>query len=181
MAPAANFTAHETGEELTSIFDPSTCVRKGLCPVTQIRNKGDPLESHSLYFEQHGTGPEKVIFIMGCVAIISSYAAMLNGAGYRLNTSSFSWETQVKHFGRLPKYSILVFDNIGVGYSGAPRGPYTYVLIPYFCEFNGSLIFISFCSTTGQAEWLRMLSRFWILLGGLQSVICTLWLYRLGV
>ena len=48
-----------------TIFDPATCVRKGLCPVTQIRNKGDPFESHSLYFEIHGSGPEKIVFIMG--------------------------------------------------------------------------------------------------------------------
>lgn len=53
--------------ELRSIFDQSTCVRKGLCPVTELRNRGDPLENHSLYFEQHGTGPEKIVFIMGYV------------------------------------------------------------------------------------------------------------------
>lgn len=53
--------------DLPTIFDPKSLTRKGLCPVSSIRNKGDPFESHSLYFEQHGTGPEKVIFIMGCV------------------------------------------------------------------------------------------------------------------
>jgi pimeloyl-ACP methyl ester carboxylesterase len=46
----------------------------------------------------------------------------------RLNTSSFAWQFQIEHFGRLPGYSALVFDNRGVGHSGAPRGPYTYVL-----------------------------------------------------
>ncbi|KAI0361926.1 alpha/beta-hydrolase [Trametes cingulata] len=90
-----------------TIFDPATCVRKGLCPVTQIRNKGDPLESHSLYFELHGSGPEKVVFIMG------------------LNSSSAGWLPQVEHFARKPEYSVLVFDNRGVGNSGTPRGPYT--------------------------------------------------------
>ncbi len=50
---------------LPTIFDSATCTRKGLCPVSSIRNKGDPLESHSLYFEQHGNGPEKILFIMG--------------------------------------------------------------------------------------------------------------------
>ncbi|OBZ75155.1 putative aminoacrylate hydrolase RutD [Grifola frondosa] len=89
------------------MFDPVTCTRKGLCPVTQIRNQGDALESHSLYFEQHGDGPEKVLFIMG------------------LNSSSFAWLTQVDYFGRLSEYSVLVFDNRGVGNSGAPRGPYS--------------------------------------------------------
>lgn len=52
--------------DFPSIFDPSTCTRRGLCPVTTIRKQDDdPLESHSLYFEQHGSGPEKILFIMG--------------------------------------------------------------------------------------------------------------------
>ncbi|EGN96172.1 hypothetical protein SERLA73DRAFT_185781 [Serpula lacrymans var. lacrymans S7.3] len=97
----------ELGPDYQTIFDPSTCVRRGLCPVTQIRNKGDPFESHSLYFEQHGNGPEKIVFIMG------------------LNSSSFTWAPQIDHFGRMSKYSALVFDNRGVGHSGSPRGPYT--------------------------------------------------------
>ncbi|KAJ3559884.1 hypothetical protein NM688_g69 [Phlebia brevispora] len=89
--------------DLPTLFDPETCVRKGLCPVSSIRNKGDPFEKHSLYFEQHGNGPEKIIFIMG----------------------SFAWAGQVEYFGRIPRYSVLVFDNRGVGNSSAPRGPYT--------------------------------------------------------
>ncbi|KAJ3778582.1 Alpha/Beta hydrolase protein [Lentinula raphanica] len=93
--------------ELRTLFDPQTCTRKGLCPITDIRNKGDPLESHSLYYEQHGSGPETIIFIMG------------------LNSSSFAWLPQVKHFARIPQYSVLVFDNRGVGNSGSPKGPYT--------------------------------------------------------
>ncbi|KDQ60610.1 hypothetical protein JAAARDRAFT_31569 [Jaapia argillacea MUCL 33604] len=91
----------------TTLFDPSTRVRRGLCPVTGIRHQTGPLESHSLYYEQHGTGPEKVVFIMG------------------LNSTSFAWSGQVDHFGRSPDYSVLVFDNRGVGHSGVPRGPYT--------------------------------------------------------
>ena len=51
--------------EFPTLFNPATCTRKGLCPVSSIRNKGDPFEKHSLYFEQHGTGPEKILFIMG--------------------------------------------------------------------------------------------------------------------
>ncbi|THV07838.1 alpha/beta-hydrolase [Dendrothele bispora CBS 962.96] len=96
-----------SGADLPTIFDPSTCVRKGLCPVTDIRHQKGALESHSLYFEQHGTGPEKIILIMG------------------LNSSSFGWSRQVLHFGRSPKHTILVFDNRGVGNSGVPRGPYS--------------------------------------------------------
>lgn len=51
--------------DLPTIFDPASLVKKGLCPVTRIRYDGDPLESHSLYYEQHGTGAEKIVFIMG--------------------------------------------------------------------------------------------------------------------
>ena len=51
--------------DLPTMFDLQTCTRKGLFPVSSVRNKDDPLESHSLYWEQHGSGPEKVLFIMG--------------------------------------------------------------------------------------------------------------------
>lgn len=58
---------------LKTIFDPSTCTRKGLCPVTKLRHQEEDslgTESHSLYFEQHGKGKEKIVFIMGCVVIL---------------------------------------------------------------------------------------------------------------
>ncbi|KAF8484389.1 alpha/beta-hydrolase [Gautieria morchelliformis] len=90
-----------------TIFDSTTCVRKGVCPVTKLRGQSETIESHTLYFEQHGTGLEKIIFIMG------------------LNATSFSWSEQVKHFARSDKYSVLVFDNRGVGNSSVPWGPYT--------------------------------------------------------
>ncbi|KDQ10386.1 hypothetical protein BOTBODRAFT_36284 [Botryobasidium botryosum FD-172 SS1] len=91
--------------ELPTFFDPRTCVRKGLCP---IKKKCWPsTHSHNLYYEQHGSGPEKIIFVMG------------------LNNSCFGWVRQVAHFGDLDKYSVLVFDNRGVGNSDAPWGPYT--------------------------------------------------------
>ena len=62
-------------QQWPSIHDPATCTRKGLCPVMKLRAQGPPLESHSLYFEQHGTGPVKVVFISGqvlCVLGLSS-------------------------------------------------------------------------------------------------------------
>ena len=52
-------------QQWPSIHDPATCARKGLCPVTKIRDQDPPTQSHSLYFEQHGTGPIKMVFIMG--------------------------------------------------------------------------------------------------------------------
>lgn len=61
----------ESFEPPPTIFDPTTCTRKGLCPVTEIRHQSPPLESHSLYYEIHGSGPEKVVFIMGCVSLPS--------------------------------------------------------------------------------------------------------------
>ncbi|KAF8483832.1 alpha/beta-hydrolase [Russula ochroleuca] len=94
-------------QQWTSIHDPTTCTRKGLCPVKKVGGQDSPTPSYSLYFEQHGTGPIKVVFIMG------------------LNVSCNAWAHQVKHFGRLPQYSILVFDNRGVGNSDTPRGPYS--------------------------------------------------------
>ncbi|KAF8632422.1 hypothetical protein AX17_004863 [Amanita inopinata Kibby_2008] len=104
-------------DDFPTALDDKTCVRRGLCPVTKLRPQGPEIfESHSLYFEQHGRGTKhKVLFIMG------------------LNSSSFSWGPQVRHFGAsVPAadgggddYTILVFDNRGVGNSGYPRGPYT--------------------------------------------------------
>ncbi|KAF8589994.1 alpha/beta-hydrolase [Ramaria rubella] len=94
-------------EQWPTFFDPNTCVRKGHCPVTKNRGGSEVIESHKLYFEQHGTGPEQIIFLMG------------------LNTASFWWFEQVKHFAGTEKYSALVFDGRGVGNSGMSRGLYT--------------------------------------------------------
>jgi len=102
-----NSSSDPAVESIPTVFDPATCTQRGLCPVTNIKQEGGPLESHSLYFEQHGKGPEKIVFIMG------------------LNSTLFSWSQQVEYFTRKPEYSILVFDNRGVGNSGAPRGPYS--------------------------------------------------------
>ncbi|KAI0682780.1 alpha beta-hydrolase [Cytidiella melzeri] len=105
-----------------TMFDPSTCVRKGRCPVSKKSSsvgRGDlstgstptlrppPSREYSLYYEQHGSGPEKVVFIAG------------------MNSSSFAWAWQVPYFTRLTEYSVLVFDNRGVGNSDAPVGPYS--------------------------------------------------------
>ena len=107
-----------------TIHDPTTCSRKGLCPVTNGSG-----QSYSLYFEQHGTGPRKVVFIMGLVqrGISSPDPVTERATFYRLQVSCNSWFAQVAHFGRLPQYSILVFDNRGVGNSDTPNGPYSFV------------------------------------------------------
>lgn len=97
------------GPEYKSAFDPATLNARGLCPVT--KDDPNPLQSHQLYYEIHGNGPEKILFIMG------------------LNSSAFSWFAQIAHFGKLPGYTSLAFDNRGVGSSDTPRGPYTYVIL----------------------------------------------------
>ncbi|KAJ7689471.1 alpha beta-hydrolase [Mycena rosella] len=85
-----------------TMFDPSSLVRKGFCPV----RSGTPLlETHSLYYEQHGTGEKRVLLING------------------LNNNSFGWDYHVRSLA--PTYSVLAFDNRGVGYSGYPPGRYT--------------------------------------------------------
>ena len=52
-------------QQWLSIHDPATCSRKGLCPVKRVGDQDSLTSSFSLYFEQHGTGPIKVVFIMG--------------------------------------------------------------------------------------------------------------------
>ncbi|KDR74369.1 hypothetical protein GALMADRAFT_250247 [Galerina marginata CBS 339.88] len=126
MAPTTSTSAPPTPptSSLPTAFPETTCLRRGLCPVTSLRAQGpEALESHSLYYEQHGPpsvkgdeeaikGLTKVVFIMG------------------LNSSSFSWGPQVRWFGKggeggKGECTALVFDNRGVGNSGYPRGPYT--------------------------------------------------------
>ncbi|KAJ1655603.1 hypothetical protein IWQ61_004678 [Dispira simplex] len=60
-----------------------------------------------LYYELHGTGPRKLLLIMG-----------LNG------TTSF-WKLQTEFFGKLDEYQVCVFDNRGIGKSELAPGPYS--------------------------------------------------------
>ncbi|KAL4944659.1 hypothetical protein BDV06DRAFT_186777 [Aspergillus oleicola] len=77
----------------------------GTCPVAQGR-RGGPV---NLYYEIHGTGPIKMVFIMGLMA------------------AHGDWKRQTKFFGhdRAPEYSCLVFDNRGVGKSDKPITRYS--------------------------------------------------------
>lgn len=94
-------------EHIKTIFDPSTCIQRGLCTVSKdIKRSPKP---HNLYYELHGsksTTATKIIFIMG------------------LNNSSFAWHNQISYFAKL-NYTVLVFDNRGVGNSDSPSGFYT--------------------------------------------------------
>ncbi|KAI8391024.1 Alpha/Beta hydrolase protein [Radiomyces spectabilis] len=60
-----------------------------------------------LYYERHGDGPEKVLLIMG------------------LSTACHAWENQVQYLANSGKYTVLIFDNRGVGNSDAPWGVYS--------------------------------------------------------
>ncbi|KAA8642921.1 hypothetical protein EYZ11_009659 [Aspergillus tanneri] len=69
----------------------------GTCLVARNR-RGGPF---NLYYEIHGTGPVKLVWIMG------------------LNASHKDWRRQTRYFGHQhgSKYSCLVFDNRGIGHS----------------------------------------------------------------
>lgn len=61
----------------------------------------------SIFYTIYGSGPQKIIFIMG------------------LNGTSSLWFFQVAYFAVKPEYQVCVFDNRGNGLSSAPPGPYT--------------------------------------------------------
>ncbi|KAI8971755.1 Alpha/Beta hydrolase protein [Mycotypha africana] len=81
----------------------STLSENGHIEVGQGRD--NPLIK--IYYELHGNGPEKVCLIMG------------------LNSSCFSWELQTKYLAETNKYTVLIFDNRGMGLSDSPKGMYT--------------------------------------------------------
>ncbi|KAI8068715.1 Alpha/Beta hydrolase protein [Gongronella butleri] len=56
-----------------------------------------PIGASSIYYELHGTGSRRVVFIMG------------------LNTNCQAWDYQTTHFGNLQDYTVLTFDARGVG------------------------------------------------------------------
>ncbi|KAI8336916.1 Alpha/Beta hydrolase protein [Blakeslea trispora] len=60
-----------------------------------------------IYYELHGKGPEHVVLIMG------------------LNASCLMWEKQTKYLAETGKYTVLIFENRGMGLSDAPKGLYS--------------------------------------------------------
>jgi hypothetical protein len=122
--------------DLPTVFSTLTCLQRGLCPVPL---RGSQLESHSLYYEVHGS-PATAAAIASHAGDCKDYDIspkrlknkMVFIAG--MNNSCFSWDPQVRWFGggvpRLAgdeeeEYTTLVFDNRGIGNSGYPRGAYT--------------------------------------------------------
>lgn len=96
-------------EYFPTVFNPATVHQKGRATIGAGRaslTKNGARDGFKLYYEVHGTGPIKVIFVMG------------------LNNSCFGWLPQVEHLAKDAKYSCLVFDNRGVSNSETPAGWY---------------------------------------------------------
>jgi len=95
-----------------SVFNPATRTAGGdrfvVHPVEGKTLKKDPF---GIYYEVHGKGPIKIVFLMG------------------LANSCAGWLNQVEHFsnphnGNTDKYSTLVYDQRGYGCSEVPKGRY---------------------------------------------------------
>lgn len=73
--------------------------------VVVSKTRGEPVD---LYYEVHGTGPARILFIMG------------------LSTACQGWENQSDYFGNIlgDEFTCCIFDNRGMGLSSSPRGTY---------------------------------------------------------
>ncbi|GAA5891988.1 hypothetical protein JCM6882_007430 [Rhodosporidiobolus microsporus] len=99
---------------IKSIFDPATLVKRGYCAVSTGKERA--AEGHKVYYELHGEDKptsKRLVFIMG------------------LSNSAFAWHNQLPFFARLPGYSVLVFDNLGVGHSTSPSHALSAALTRY--------------------------------------------------
>ncbi|CAM1504681.1 Fc.00g022720.m01.CDS01 [Cosmosporella sp. VM-42] len=74
--------------------------------ATVAKNRGGPL---NIAWEIHGSGPTKLVLIMGLAGVKTS------------------WQRQTKYFGHDhgDKYSVLILDNRGMGKSDKPLGAYS--------------------------------------------------------
>ncbi|KAF3085641.1 hypothetical protein TWF569_008370 [Orbilia oligospora] len=101
MLSIPELLAHPGMQEIVIPFTPS---KTGLAEVAIGR--GGPIK---INYEIHGTGPIKLVFIMG------------------LRAPLIAWQRQIRYFGHEhgERYSMLVFDNRGVGASDKPLMRYT--------------------------------------------------------
>lgn len=130
-------------DHIKTIFNPATCIRRGHCEVA-----GDPVrlvQPHLIYYEMHGSkrsDAEKVLLIMGlnnssfvsCVFLCALSHEIgtveLSAISSRLKQSSLliilllaqAWSKQVEYFTTHSDYTVLCFDNRGVGNSGLAAG-----------------------------------------------------------
>ncbi|KAJ1963871.1 hypothetical protein IWQ62_003088 [Dispira parvispora] len=90
--------------ELPPVMFHDTLTDRGYVPLGQLASNA-PEQDHArsslgrLYYELHGQGPIKVVFICGFA------------------THLVAWECQVKYFARQPDYQVCLFDNRGCGWS----------------------------------------------------------------
>ncbi|KAI8140547.1 Alpha/Beta hydrolase protein [Fennellomyces sp. T-0311] len=82
----------------------STLVEKGYVDVAANGREPKPV---NIYYEKHGSGPEHVLLVMG------------------LSTPCHAWDLQVDHLARSGKYTVIIFDNRGMGHSDSPVGLYS--------------------------------------------------------
>ncbi|PLB42229.1 alpha/beta fold hydrolase [Aspergillus candidus] len=99
---AVDIINHSAYDSVDWKLPPTT---SGTTPVAQNR-RGGPF---NLYYETHGSGPIKMVWIMG------------------LNAVGKDWKRQTKYFGHThgDKYTSLVFDNRGVGRTDKPTTYYS--------------------------------------------------------
>ncbi|KAI9482711.1 MAG: Alpha/Beta hydrolase protein, partial [Benjaminiella poitrasii] len=81
----------------------STLREQGHVEVGHLR-QSKPIK---LYYEMHGNGPERVLLVMG------------------LSTPCSAWDNQTKFLAETGQYTVIVFDNRGMGFSDAPIGFYS--------------------------------------------------------
>ncbi|KAJ1720432.1 hypothetical protein LPJ53_004939 [Coemansia erecta] len=92
----------ELGDRRTSGFIDSPVTRRpGLLRLGARRT-----ERRQIYHEVYGTGPRKLLLIMGMLG------------------STMYWRLQTRYFASLGTYTVCVFDNIGSGRSTIAPGPY---------------------------------------------------------
>lgn len=115
---AAEVVAHPAYQSLDWKLSPTT---SGTCPVAQAR-RGGPL---NLYYQIHGTGPTKLVVSMVTLTFYEDILTVQFIMG--LNAVHSDWKRQTKFFGHThgSKYSVLVFDNRGVGKSDKPLSYYS--------------------------------------------------------
>jgi pimeloyl-ACP methyl ester carboxylesterase len=97
-------------------------------PHLQLSNNQVSLENLNVYYEVHGEGPIKIVFIGG-MCIFHCFRPNQN-VTFNFYISGFGnichqWDLQVEYFTQFPEFSILIFDNRGSGFSSSPSGRYT--------------------------------------------------------
>ncbi|KAL9102500.1 MAG: hypothetical protein Q9163_002365 [Psora crenata] len=97
--------------EFHNVYWDLTPAIRGTAIVAKGR-KGGPLK---LAYEVHGEGPTKIVWIIGLAGFMSAWQRQTKDFGHGQNTNR----------GQSLKYSVLVFDNRGMGQSEKPLTRYS--------------------------------------------------------